>query len=164
MKLLYIIIFFVFSITSFAQSVSPEVVSTAGDFYSNSELSLSWTLGEIATETYENGVVVTQGFQQPSYSIVTDIEQVSSIFNVKVFPNPATEYAYIEIQHQGELNSFTVRIYDILGKEVDAKTEWQSFDNISKVKVDLSSLSANIYLLRVEKSSKAVGTYRLIKK
>lgn len=49
-----------------AQSVSPEVVSSAGDYYENGNVSLSWTLGEIATETYTNGnVILTQGFQQP---------------------------------------------------------------------------------------------------
>jgi len=49
-----------------AQSVSPEVVSSAGDYYENANVSLSWTLGEIATETYTNGnIILTQGFQQP---------------------------------------------------------------------------------------------------
>lgn len=49
-----------------AQSVSPEVVSSAGDYYEGANGSLSWTLGEIATETYSNGTnILTQGFQQP---------------------------------------------------------------------------------------------------
>lgn len=49
-----------------AQSVSPEVVSASGDYFDNGNVSLSWTLGEIATETYSNGnVILTQGFQQP---------------------------------------------------------------------------------------------------
>jgi len=49
-----------------AQSVSPEVVATAGDYYEGTNVSLSWTLGELATETYTNGnVILTQGFQQP---------------------------------------------------------------------------------------------------
>lgn len=49
-----------------AQSVSPQVVSSAGDYYDNGNISLSWTLGEIATETFSNGnIMLTQGFQQP---------------------------------------------------------------------------------------------------
>jgi len=49
-----------------AQSVSPEVISSAGDYYEGANASLSWTLGEIATETYDNGTnILTQGFQQP---------------------------------------------------------------------------------------------------
>ena len=49
-----------------AQSVSPEVVASAGDYFEGINASLSWTLGEIATETYSNGgIILTQGFQQP---------------------------------------------------------------------------------------------------
>jgi len=49
-----------------AQSVSPEVISSSGDYYEGVNGSISWTLGEIATETYTAGnVILTQGFQQP---------------------------------------------------------------------------------------------------
>ncbi len=49
-----------------AQSVSPQVVASGGDYFEGSSVSLSWTLGEIATETLSNGnIILTQGFQQP---------------------------------------------------------------------------------------------------
>ncbi|MBC8488731.1 MAG: hypothetical protein H8D45_22130 [Bacteroidetes bacterium] len=49
-----------------AQSLSPEVIASSGDYYENANASLSWTLGEIATETYSNASnILTQGFQQP---------------------------------------------------------------------------------------------------
>lgn len=61
---LFLILLFPVIIT--AQSLTPQVISSAGDFYQGSNVSLSWTLGEIATETYDNGnIVLTQGFQQP---------------------------------------------------------------------------------------------------
>ena len=51
---------------AFCQSVERSVVAGAGDYFEGTTASLSWTLGEIATETLENGnVVLTQGFQQP---------------------------------------------------------------------------------------------------
>lgn len=62
------ILFLVIILPTFlmAQSVSPEVVSSAGDYYEGANASLSWTLGEISTETYDNGTnILTQGFQQP---------------------------------------------------------------------------------------------------
>ncbi|MCD4746833.1 MAG: hypothetical protein K8R58_11100 [Bacteroidales bacterium] len=63
-----------------AQSVSPEVVASAGDYFEGTNASLSWTLGEIATETYSNGSnILTQGFQQPS-----DIESGITV-NITVF-------------------------------------------------------------------------------
>ncbi|MEZ5082109.1 MAG: hypothetical protein R2750_01450 [Bacteroidales bacterium] len=67
MKTLKLLSFFaIFPVLIYAQSVSPEVISSAGDYYEGTNVSLSWTLGEIATETYTNGnVILTQGFQQP---------------------------------------------------------------------------------------------------
>ena len=54
----------------FSQSISPDVVAAAGDYFSNGTISISWTLGEVATETIGNGTyTLTQGFQQPNYLI-----------------------------------------------------------------------------------------------
>jgi hypothetical protein len=53
-----------------SQSLSPTVISSSGGYFTGTSLSLSWTLGEIATETFSNGgCILTQGFQQP-YGIV----------------------------------------------------------------------------------------------
>ena len=57
-----------------AQTTSPEVVAAAGDFFSNNTHSLSWTLGEIAIETYSGTTaVLTQGFQQPVTVSITGV-------------------------------------------------------------------------------------------
>lgn len=59
----------------YAQSVSPEVVSSAGDYYEGANVSISWTLGEIATETYSSGdIILTQGFQQPISVVIHGID------------------------------------------------------------------------------------------
>ena len=65
-KLNIITIALLLSLTVAAQSLSPEVIASSGDYYENANASLSWTLGEIATETYSYGNnILTQGFQQP---------------------------------------------------------------------------------------------------
>jgi hypothetical protein len=57
-----------------AQSLSQSVIASAGDYSSSSSASLSWTLGEICTETFSNGgYVLTQGFQQPVEGVVISI-------------------------------------------------------------------------------------------
>ena len=57
-----------------AQTASPQVVASSGDYYQGANASLSWTLGEIATETYSNGSnILTQGFQQPVSVSITGI-------------------------------------------------------------------------------------------
>ncbi len=58
-----------------AQSVSPEVISSSGDYFEGPNASLSWTLGEIATETYTAGnIILTQGFQQPITVAIAGID------------------------------------------------------------------------------------------
>jgi hypothetical protein len=57
-----------------AQSLSPVVIASAGNYYQGSNASLSWTLGEVATETYTSGnVILTQGFQQPISISITGL-------------------------------------------------------------------------------------------
>jgi len=53
-----------------AQSIERDVVASSGDYYEGANISISWTLGEIATETYNNGTnILTQGFQQPGITL-----------------------------------------------------------------------------------------------
>ncbi|MCF8369331.1 MAG: hypothetical protein K9G76_09840 [Bacteroidales bacterium] len=49
-----------------SQSLTPEVMATSGDYYKQSNSSISFTLGESSTETHSaGGYILTQGFQQP---------------------------------------------------------------------------------------------------
>lgn len=74
-KVLFCLVIFNIPFLISAQSVSPEVISSAGDYYENVNGSLSWTLGEIATETYTAGnIILTQGFQQPISVAIAGIE------------------------------------------------------------------------------------------
>ncbi|MFH2142386.1 MAG: hypothetical protein ABIJ97_08195, partial [Bacteroidota bacterium] len=59
-----IVVFFSLHITG--QNISPKVVSTSGNNISNSSYSLSYNIGEIATETLNNNnYMISQGFLQP---------------------------------------------------------------------------------------------------
>ena len=64
------VLFFSATLLSYSQSIERDVVASSGDYYEGTNVSLCWTLGEIATETYSAGnIILTQGFQQ-SYGIV----------------------------------------------------------------------------------------------
>ena len=65
MKTLLISLLLTVSAISFGQSIDQNVVSTAGDQHQSNNASISWTLGEVATESYTNGnATLNQGFQQ----------------------------------------------------------------------------------------------------
>ena len=78
-KLNIITIAWLLSFTLAAQSLSPEVIASSGEYFESANNSISFTLGEIATETYSNGNnILTQGFQQPEInqdnSLVLDLQ------------------------------------------------------------------------------------------
>ena len=60
------ILLFAITILCYSQSIERDVVAGSGDYFEGANASLSWTLGEIATETFSAGnIILTQGFQQP---------------------------------------------------------------------------------------------------
>jgi len=64
-----------------AQMISPQVISSGGYEYSAGGNSFSWTLGEIATETYSiPSVTLAQGFQQPSYLVISGFKLDALLF------------------------------------------------------------------------------------
>ncbi|OQX74286.1 MAG: hypothetical protein B6D61_11720 [Bacteroidetes bacterium 4484_249] len=75
MKHITITIAWLLSLTVAAQSTSPDVIASSGEYYENANNSISYTLGEIAVETYSNGSnILTQGFQQPVSVAITGID------------------------------------------------------------------------------------------
>jgi len=63
----FALLFFSFGKTLNGQTVlaSPEVWTGTGDHFTGSEIELSFTLGEVMTETFEDGnFILTQGFHQ----------------------------------------------------------------------------------------------------
>ena len=64
-KLFFLLIGLCFSLSSLAQYTTPEVISSGGDSYIQSNGKMDITIGESVIETYHsNGIYLTQGFQQ----------------------------------------------------------------------------------------------------
>jgi hypothetical protein len=79
MEKLFLLLLSFLSLSLFAQTLSPTVISSAGGYSTGTTVTLSWTLGELATETLSTGsITLTQGFQQPSVL-------AGLALNVKVF-------------------------------------------------------------------------------
>jgi len=69
------ILFFAATILCTAQSIERDVVAGSGDYFEGTNSLLSWTLGEIATETYSAGnIILTQGFQQAFGIVIHGID------------------------------------------------------------------------------------------
>ena len=134
-----------------SQSVAPFVVSTAGDYFSNSNGSIQWTMGETMIETYGNASnFITQGFEQPedfTTSISTDIST-----DISIFPNPATDRIYLEFGNNSD-GDYSIEIDDVLGqKNASLLINIQSGN---KEEISLTGLAAGVYFISVRKIGSA---------
>ncbi|MFA6403379.1 MAG: T9SS type A sorting domain-containing protein [Salinivirgaceae bacterium] len=124
------------------------LLSTAGGFYQNSEISVSWSLGESVTETFGSGnYTVTQGFQQSKLNPVV-IDEPKDPFSsaIDVFPNPTQGLVYINIKKEPALppdlpDRFT--LYNIQGKQLE-----QGILKEEQTMLDLGKYSGAVYYLR----------------
>ena len=128
-----------------AQVIVPEVISSAGDTYSNSQGSLSWTVGEPITATENNSTYyLTQGFQQPSVIVLSTVSNTSSPppqSSVSVYPNPVSSSIYIQRDGNEQLQ---IQLMDMNGKLILNKMLSQSENQL-----DLSVFANGMYLLKV---------------
>ncbi|MBA3899779.1 MAG: gliding motility-associated C-terminal domain-containing protein [Bacteroidetes bacterium] len=80
-NLFLVLILIVSAITGRAQSLAPTVIATSGDYFESPSLSVSWTIGELMSETYTStDHFLTQGFHQPSPRIPFVNEECREFF------------------------------------------------------------------------------------
>ncbi|MFO7827562.1 MAG: T9SS type A sorting domain-containing protein [Bacteroidales bacterium] len=146
---------------TFGQEVSSYVIAAAGENSETSELSVSWTLGEIAVETLESStIIMTQGFQQGYYEITSVDDPLIKDLDLKVYPNPATEYIYVELKSD-EIKSALIELYNIEGKLV-LNEQWDYIEG--PYKIDLNGYGSSQYILRIsDTSGQLLQTYKIIK-
>lgn len=143
-----------------AQSITPEVVASAGEHFENGNVQLSWTLGEIAVSTYDNGGnILTEGFHQPEL-LITSIEEVSELdMMVNIFPNPTSDF--INIEFTGNKTDMLVELFDMNGKEV-SRVDVDAYQ--METGINVSNMAAGGYLLRLtEENGKYVSTHQIQK-
>ncbi len=140
-----------------SQVVAPEIVASAGDYFSNTTGSLSWTLGEPITST-ENSTdySLTQGFQQPIKISVTAINNPTKQSILNVYPNPVTGSIYIQRDGYKQLQ---IQLMDMNGKTVVNKILLPSENQL-----DLTAYANGLYLLKVfDTDNKLVQTLKIEK-
>jgi hypothetical protein len=151
------IIFFLFvSAVGYTQTISKQVIGTAGKTQTNSNLKVSWTTGEPVV-----GLMTAGGNQLGNgYYPARDLQALSLEDNtleaqIKVYPNPTSQMLYVS---HPEINSFGIQIVDLNGKQVYSGT-------ISKDQpLDVSNYSQGMYLITIEnKEANKKNTYKIIK-
>ena len=162
MKYLFALLFVSATFCLQAQSLTPEVQASSGDFYTGGGVTLSWTLGETVTETYSNpSNVITQGFQQPDVT-VTKIEEANAGINVVVFPNPSAGQLNVELTSVAS-RKMQLELVDINGRLVHTQ-EAEVPAGVQTLTMNIASITAGHYVLRVKDTVKKTQSVYKIQK
>ncbi len=132
-----------------AQSLAPVVVSSTGYHHAGADLALSYTLGEISTETFSvTGLDLTQGFHQSGLIVESVPEELPDIQSlIKTWPNPFNRILYFTV-NQERPGTLEINIYDLTGKKIFVRMLRNCPVRYSD-ELNLSSLPGGLYLLKV---------------
>ena len=162
-KIIPIICFCFSAMHGQTQTISPSVISSTGGTISDSATILNWTLGETVIQNIQSGNnYLSQGFHQPYYTIITAVENTTSFFDVKVFPNPSADILNIIINSDTEL-PYEFFLTDINGKilfqkKVNAGVKQHSFT------YNTSNLATALYFLKITNTEKNISeTFKIQK-
>lgn len=155
-KIFLVFLVMVFYNTALSQTISKRVIGTSGNTLSNSNLKISWTIGEPVV-----GIMTASGRQlgngyHPSLNVqALSVEESLLDVQLRVYPNPTSQMLYVS---HPELNSFLIQISDLNGKLIYSNT-------INKEEpLDVSNYSQGMYLVTIEnKQSNKKNTYKIIK-
>lgn len=148
----------------YAQTLQPQVIASSGTVTSNATHSISWTLGEVVTQTLvSGGNYATQGFQQPNDDFTISVENNNSTLEIKSYPNPTSDEVHVEI-NKHSLEDFTFQIMDATGKKVLENKIKASVGTLHHT-LQVSEFSAGNYVLTVSNLSSSINkTFKFTKK
>ena len=165
MKRIFLItLFSAIVISGIAQYNYQSQISSAGDFYESSNFSLSWTLGEITTETLVGSeFILTQGFQQSELTVIgIDESSINNDYSILIYPNPSYGIVHLVI-NPIELNPSDVpnryHLYDIQGKLLLNEPILEN-----KTLIDLQKYSGSLYYVRLHNTESHHNSTHIIQK
>jgi hypothetical protein len=153
----YLVIVLLVATMGYSQSISKQVVGTSGKTLTNSNLKLSYTVGEPVV-----GLMTAGGNQLGNgYYPALDLQALSVEDNVldvklRVYPNPTSQSLYVT---HPEMNSFGITIVDLNGKQL-----YSGIIN-KEEPLDVSNYTQGMYMVTIENTTtNKKNTYKIIKK
>ncbi|MCK4661748.1 MAG: T9SS type A sorting domain-containing protein [Bacteroidales bacterium] len=166
-KILIFILIITACSSTYSQKIVREVMTSAGDMIRFDDKCFSYTLGETINETFHgsNGSFLMQGFQQSLMSLKNNHQEkntktenvlISDKFEITVFPNPASDFLYIN-NKSGSESICVVELYNtqgvklIRGKYINSKT-----------RLSLTNIPNGFYFLRIiSKENNSIDIFKI---
>ena len=156
-----------------AQTTDNYIITSQGDFSDGKNMSMSWTIGDLATESFQvDAFVITQGFQQPILTIheinPDDVlststqghavsQRSTTDWNARIYPNPVSAYVTVTVQNAKE--EYFLEVFDATGNIIYS----QKSSNPQEL-INLSQFPADQYLLRIRTiDSRQSKVFQIIK-
>jgi hypothetical protein len=171
-KTITLVIVFFFFFCSNSQVVAPSVMNTAGGTTQSGYYQFEWSIGELALvgemAGTSNSYVITNGFIQPfiQYPAKVNINNIFADDEIKVFPNPASNYVEINFLTK-QKGRITTSFYDGAGKKIYTTSDVYYGIGLIK-KIPVSKLPNEVYMLHVDLDPypgyvSKKGIYKIIK-
>lgn len=146
-------------LSSNAQSISPQLLSSAGNTISTPEMRLSWSLGEgfVGDSRSKAGSSsLTAGFHQGNLQVIPIVAEEQQL--IKIVPNPVREILNISAIFT-DRPSFFAKLVDVQGRILMA-----DFKISGNAEIDMSAYPAGVYFLSIRQPGKpGIQSYQVIK-
>jgi len=137
-----------------------EAISASGGNSSGSSGSVSYTVGQVAYDTYSGSTgTVSQGVQQPfEILIVSGLEEAIGVdLEIETYPNPSSGIINLKVNNY-KLTDLSYKLYDLNGDLIQ-------FGKIinKETAITLEKLPSAIYYLRIIDNQKELKSFKIIK-
>lgn len=148
---------FLLSIT--VTGYSQQNVASAGLFFQNDQISVSWGIGELAIETLSSDdYILTQGFQQSKLEVTVIDDLSENGITANAYPNPTHDYVNVSLMVEN-LTDFEYHIINAEGKLIYRQQMLNNEEQVSFVNQE-----AGLYFIRIFNSTKLIKTFKIVKK
>ncbi len=145
---------------TFSQTVSPELISSSGDYYYNETTgySISWSIGEPMTASYNQAEgSVTEGFHAiESLLTIVEVVKIFNENNIIIYPNPTAEL--INVEYPDLKSNTKIEIYNMQGKLMISQKITSTNEQIN-----LSKLASSTYIVKIIEDNIELRTFKIQK-
>lgn len=141
-----------------SQNPCLQLISTSGSTHRNNNIEISWSVGELLTESIINGdVTLSQGFHQTSISITEIYYRTDNRLCFNVYPNPTNDFIHLRVDEPEKIH-FQYKIYDTNGRYLQTGSL-----NENGFSVDIKHLAVGVYFLIVYNQQKILSSFKIEK-
>jgi len=139
-------------------STAQEVITPSAGYFETPSMSLNWTIGETAVETYINDdIILTQGFNQANIIITGITEEFLSDISISFYPNPVKDIFTIKTE-SGQMTQLTAEVYDLAGAKLISENI-----NQGNTQINTERLTTSVYILKIYDNQHIIKSFKFIK-